>query len=167
MRSKALNRTAGCVLPGPGTRSTRHACSIDLRFARKDAEAVLRAHKVLAQWMERTGTGSVEFRQPEEETVDAILEIAAHGTHQIGTARMATSPDKGVVDANLKAFGIDNLYVASSAVFPTSGQCNPTLSIAAFSMRLAAHLCVPSDAPAPRRDAGKTQRIETDHAELA
>lgn len=114
---------------------------IDYRFARADAEAVLRAHLQLAGWLERTGTGSVEFRQPIEETVDAILAIAAHGTHQIGTARMAAGPEGGVVDADLRCFGIDNLYLASSAAFPTSGQCNPTLTIAAFAVRLADHLC--------------------------
>jgi choline dehydrogenase-like flavoprotein len=53
---------------------------------------------------------------------------------------MAERPEDGVVDANLRCFGVDNLWVASSAVFPTSGQCNPTLSIAAFACRLAAHL---------------------------
>jgi exopolysaccharide biosynthesis WecB/TagA/CpsF family protein len=120
--------------------------AIDYRFARADAEAVLRAHLRLSDWMERTGIGRVELRQPEEETVDAILAIAAHGTHQIGTARMAATPSEGVVDRDLRCFGIDNLYVASSAVFPTSGQCNPTLGIAAFSLRLAEHLSTPAAA---------------------
>jgi choline dehydrogenase-like flavoprotein len=113
---------------------------IDYRFARADAEAVFRAHQGLAAWMARTGVGTVTYRQPEADTVDAILALAAHGTHQIGTARMGAGPDEGVVDRDLRCFGLDNLYVASSAVFPTSGQCNPTLSIAAFSIRLAEHL---------------------------
>jgi len=120
---------------------------IDYRYVRADAEAVYRAHLQLADWLERTGTGTVEFRQPPDRTVDAILAIAAHGTHQIGTARMAASPADGVVDGDLRCFGIDNLYVASSAVFPTSGQCNPTLTIAALSARLADHLCAPAGAP--------------------
>ncbi len=114
---------------------------IDYRFARADAEAVWRAHEHLAGWLERTGAGRLEYRQAPEKTVDAILAIASHGTHQIGTARMAARQEDGVVDENLRCFGIDNLYVASSAVFPTSGQCNPTLSIAAFAVRLAEHLC--------------------------
>lgn len=113
---------------------------IDYRFARADTEAVARAHAVLADWLTRTGVGQLEYRQPPEETADAILALAAHGTHQIGTARMAARPEDGVVDENLRCFGVDNLYVASSATFPTSGQCNPTLSIAAFAVRLAEHL---------------------------
>jgi choline dehydrogenase-like flavoprotein len=118
---------------------------IDYRFTRADAEAVARSHAVLADWLTRTGVGQLEYRQPPEETVDAILALAAHGTHQIGTARMAARPEDGVVDQTLRCFGVDNLYVASSATFPTSGQCNPTLSIAAFAVRLAEHLAARHD----------------------
>lgn len=125
---------------------------IDYRFARADAEAVFRAHKLLAAWMERNGVGTVEYRQSEDETVDAILALASHGTHQIGTARMAAAPEDGVVDRDLKCFGVDNLYVASSAAFPTSGQCNPTLSIAAFSVRLAEHLAGKENGGVPPQD---------------
>lgn len=113
---------------------------IDYRVARTDAEAIFRAHQLLGAWMKRNGIGTIRYRQPETETIDAILKIAAHGTHQIGTARMADSPDTGVVDRDLRCFGTGNLYALSSAVFPTSGLCNPTLSIAAFAVRLAEHL---------------------------
>jgi choline dehydrogenase-like flavoprotein len=114
--------------------------NIDLRFAREDAEALLETHRELDAWLRQQGLGRIEYHQPENETVDAILEIAAHGTHQIGTARMAASAEEGCVDENLKVFGSDNLWICSSAAFPTSGQCNPTFSIVAFACRLAAHL---------------------------
>jgi choline dehydrogenase-like flavoprotein len=45
-----------------------------------------------------------------------------------------------VVDANLKVHGLENLYVASSSVFPTTGQANSTLLTVAFAVRLAQHL---------------------------
>lgn len=62
------------------------------------------------------------------------------GHHASGTCRMAASPDGGVVDANLKVFGTDNLYVCSNATFPTCTAVNPTLTLTAISMRLGDHL---------------------------
>jgi len=60
--------------------------------------------------------------------------------HHMGTARMAGNPSLGVVDSNLKVFGTDNLYVAGSAVFPSFGYSNPTMTIVALAHRLAGHL---------------------------
>ncbi len=53
---------------------------------------------------------------------------------------MGTSPDDGVCDSNQKVFGLDNLYLASSSVFPHFGAAAPTLTIAALALRLAGHL---------------------------
>jgi choline dehydrogenase-like flavoprotein len=60
--------------------------------------------------------------------------------HHIGTARMGSSPAEGVVDPHLEVFGAPGLYVASSAVFPTGGASNPTLTILALTLRLAERL---------------------------
>jgi choline dehydrogenase-like flavoprotein len=60
--------------------------------------------------------------------------------HHIGTARMSDSPREGVVDRNSRVHGIGNLYIAGSAVFPTSGHSNPTLTILALCFRLLDHI---------------------------
>jgi choline dehydrogenase-like flavoprotein len=64
----------------------------------------------------------------------------ASAAHHLGTVRMADSPERGVVDANLRVFGIDNLYVCDASVFATAGSVNPSLTITALALRLAAHL---------------------------
>ena len=64
----------------------------------------------------------------------------ADSYHHIGTTRMATDPNSGVVDDNCQVFGTQGLYVAGSSVFPTSGYANPTLTIVALSLRLASHI---------------------------
>lgn len=122
---------------------------IDLRFSRADAEGVFAAHRALDAWLRRNRLGRVVYRQPEEETVDEILRISAHGTHQIGTARMADHPSQGAVDPDLRCFGTDNLYHCSAAAFPTSGQGNPVFATVALACRLAAHLAQPKVAGAP------------------
>ena len=65
---------------------------------------------------------------------------ASDGYHQVGTTRMGEDPAESVVDPNLKVHGLDNLFVASSSVFPTSGQANSTLLAVAFGMRLTSQL---------------------------
>ena len=114
--------------------------SIDLQFHRDDAAAISRAHDALSGWLSDTGLGRIAFRQGLDATPDAIMAKASHGTHQIGIVRMGRSRQEGVVDRDLRCFDVDNLFVASSAVFPTSGQANPTLSIVALAARLADNL---------------------------
>ncbi len=62
------------------------------------------------------------------------------GFHHMGGTRMAATPAQGVVDANCKVFGVDNLYVGGSSVFPTGGHTNPTYSIVQLALRLGDHL---------------------------
>lgn len=57
--------------------------------------------------------------------------------HIIGTLRMGTNARSSVVDGELRSHDHPNLFVSGSAVFPTSATANPTLTIAALSLRLA------------------------------
>jgi choline dehydrogenase-like flavoprotein len=53
---------------------------------------------------------------------------------------MSKDANDGVVDVNCKIHGVDNLFVASSSIFVTSGQANSTFMIVAFALRLADYL---------------------------
>lgn len=55
----------------------------------------------------------------------------------MGTTRISGSPRTGVVNTECRVHGLHNLYVAGSGPFCTSGYANPTMMIAAFSIRLA------------------------------
>ena len=57
--------------------------------------------------------------------------------HHMGTTRMAHNAAGGVVDSNLQVFGLANMYVAGSSVFPTTDIVNPTLNLTALTARLA------------------------------
>ena len=56
--------------------------------------------------------------------------------HHMGTTRMGHTAAQGVVDGDCRVFGIDNLFIAGSSVFRTSGHANPTLSIVQLALRL-------------------------------
>jgi choline dehydrogenase-like flavoprotein len=60
--------------------------------------------------------------------------------HHMGTTRMHDDPAQGVVDANARVHGVENLHIAGSSVFPTCGFANPTYTIVALTLRLADHL---------------------------
>jgi len=61
--------------------------------------------------------------------------------HPMGATRMHPDPREGVVDADCRVHGIENVFVAGSSVFPTGhGYANPTLSIIALAVRLGEHL---------------------------
>ena len=55
--------------------------------------------------------------------------------HHMGTCRMGNDPDASVVDRNLKAHDLENLYIVGGSVFVTGGTANPTLTIAALALR--------------------------------
>jgi choline dehydrogenase-like flavoprotein len=110
---------------------------VDLRFHQTDAWSVVRTHELFSQWLTRTGFGHLEWNMPAAQRINAVLAQAKHGTHQIGTIRMGASRNDGVVDRNLRTFDSANLFVVSTAVLPTSGQANPTLTAIALAMRLA------------------------------
>jgi choline dehydrogenase-like flavoprotein len=62
------------------------------------------------------------------------------GHHHMGTTSMSAEPKDGVVDANLRCHGIDNLFIAGSSVYPTSSFVNPTTTVLALALRLADQL---------------------------
>ncbi|TBA52708.1 GMC oxidoreductase [Rhizobium ruizarguesonis] len=60
--------------------------------------------------------------------------------HAASVCRMSENEKEGVVDADLRVHGIDNLYVISNAVFPNIGAINPTLTLTALALKLGDHL---------------------------
>jgi choline dehydrogenase-like flavoprotein len=122
--------------------------SIDLRFTDQDVQSVVDSHELLDRALQENGIGRLQYLYPPEELHERVYAQAADGYHQAGTTRMGEDARQSVVDANLKAHGVENLFVASSSVFPTSGQANSTLLAVAFGVRLAHHLHVQKADPA-------------------
>ncbi len=79
--------------------------------------------------MRKNGIGEIIKGEGPVSYVDA--------SHHLGTARMSTKAEDGVVDRHCRVHEIDNLFIAGSAVFPTGGHANPTLTLLALTLRLA------------------------------
>ena len=60
--------------------------------------------------------------------------------HLVGGARMGSSPESSVVDANQRSWAVPNLFIADGSVCPTQGSANPALTIMSLASRLAARM---------------------------
>ena len=83
----------------------------------------------------------VRQRIPNSALAGGVREAeVAWSRHHQGACRMGTNPRSSVVDRDLRVHESPNLYVCGSEVFSTGGAMQPSLSIAALSLRLADHL---------------------------
>lgn len=111
---------------------------VDWKYLPEDIESIRRSLKLFVQEINQSGLATFEFN--DEQLEEDLTRFGAYGGHHIGTTRMGNTPATSVVDANCKIHHVDNLYIASASVFPTSSQANPTLTIVAMSLRLADHI---------------------------
>ena len=117
---------------------------IDWRASELDWLTLSSMLRELRRALETSGCGTIEY-DAERLDHDAHASVVPMGGHHIGTARMSETPSLGVVNANGRVHHVENLYVAGSATFPTSGQANPMLTIVAMALRLAEHLAIRLD----------------------
>jgi hypothetical protein len=119
---------------------------VDWHLREEDKRTAVKAIDLLRDHLERMG--STRFRiltdlsgGAERWSFGRVETALATGDHHMGCIRMSVSPDDGIVNTDCRFHRIDNLYAAGSAIFPTSGYANPTLTIVALALRLADHLC--------------------------
>ena len=86
-----------------------------------------------------TVLGGLGAQPIENETLDLVPAKLGGVAHEVGTLRMSGT-GSGVVDADLKFHAYDNLYACDNSVFASSPAANPSLTLAALSLRLAQHL---------------------------
>jgi choline dehydrogenase-like flavoprotein len=60
--------------------------------------------------------------------------------HPSGTCRFGDDPSQSVLDRDCRAHDLENLYVVDASFMPRSGAVNPSLTIAANALRVAAHI---------------------------
>jgi choline dehydrogenase-like flavoprotein len=90
--------------------------------------ALERANEIQRRILEELGV-DIEWSVGPENTGPAF--------HHMGTTRMGEDASESVVDADCRTHDLSNLWLVGSSVFPTGGAMNPTLTIAALSLRAA------------------------------
>ncbi|ORA17746.1 GMC oxidoreductase [Mycobacterium arosiense] len=87
------------------------------------------------------------FLQQMKEVLEPFRKITLRGAednkavaHVCGTCRFGIDPTSSVLNQHNRAHEVDNLYVVDSSFFPSSAGLNPSLTIAANALRVAAHV---------------------------
>lgn len=105
-----------------------------------DLKTVRTSAKIFGRYLADANLGRVRLEPWVLGEADYPVDDELAGYHHMGGTRMAASSSDGIVDANCKVFGQDNLYIAGSSVFASGGYANPTLTIVQLAVRLAEHL---------------------------
>ena len=112
--------------------STRDACGlavprIRFRYGENERKMALHAQTAIREVVEALG-----FRLIAAD--DALL---APGTraHELGSARMGTSPNNSVLNGFNQCWDIKNLFVTDGSCFPSAGYKGPTLTVMALTAR--------------------------------
>jgi len=112
--------------------------NINLRCTTQDVESVIKAHQYWDEHLRKHGCGYLKYLTDDPEA--SVWNQAGDGFHQVGTTRMSEDPKDGVLGKNCNVHGFDDLFVASSSNFVTSGQANSTFMIVAFALKLVDYL---------------------------
>jgi choline dehydrogenase-like flavoprotein len=122
---------------------------VQFRWNPLDIQSVLRSQELMQEAFAAAGLGTLRLARRGD--LPLLAQMTAH--HPSGTTRMSSDPRRGVVDAECRVHGIENLFVASSSVFPTSSFAPPTLTVLALALRVTdtikARLAVPVRAVQP------------------
>jgi choline dehydrogenase-like flavoprotein len=110
----------------------------DWQISERELETI-RQYVLIAQ----RSLAGVALIIPDEDLMSGSSKFLARcddSNHHMGGMRMSTSDSTGIVDTDLRLYGLDNVYICSSAVFPCSGFSNPTHTVLALALRLSDHL---------------------------
>ena len=128
------DRANRVVLGDPVDALGQRKLRIFWKWNEPELRTLRRAQQIFGAEMAAAGIGA--FEPAKENATGSPFEFFSPH-HFMGTTRMHVNPADGVVNADCRVHGVDNLYVAGSSVFPTSGFANPTLTVVALAVRLA------------------------------
>lgn len=90
----------------------------------------------LNDYLKELEVAEIEISEDIHPSNSTFLNTFRDTSHQCGGMRMSKSQEDGVVDEYCKVWGTSNVWIAGSAVFPTSSHANTTLSALALTERI-------------------------------
>jgi len=108
---------------------------LNMYFGELEARTIEKVQQMFAVELGRLGLGRMKIEFDPIKNPEWKKNVGWQ-YHHCGGTRMSNNPETGVVDVDCKVHGVDNLYIAGSSVFPSSGHANPTLNLVALALRL-------------------------------
>ncbi len=139
---QALNRESRVELSDKRDRFGLRQLALDWRLSDIDKRTLRIGAEEMGRAMARHDIGRLHLDPwvTSERAEPPINDESGGSSHHMCTTRMSADPAAGVVDADCRVHGIDNLYIGGSSVFASPGVSNPTFTIVQLALRLAGHL---------------------------
>jgi choline dehydrogenase-like flavoprotein len=135
------NRQSRVYLSADRDELDMHRITLDWRLTSLEKRSIRKLYEFVGQEIGRIGLGRVKLADwLLDENDYSWPSSLGGGWHHMGTTRMHIDPKKGVVDANCKVHGLENLYAAGSSCFTTGGAASPTINLVALAFRLSEHI---------------------------
>ncbi len=109
---------------------------VDWRISEIDYQKIGKLFRILTKSLSKLD-GIRLIDTPE---LDKWKQIHTSAAHHLGGIKVGDSIENSSVDQNLQFHGITNLWICDGSVLPAVGNSNPSLTIIAFSLRLADYL---------------------------
>lgn len=104
-------------------------------WSRKEVDSINQSTEFMAEAFKKSGVGSFVTMR---DLGQGEIPRGGSGFHHMGGTRQSDDPAEGVVDANNRVHGVENLTLIGSSIFPnTVGYANPTLTAVADALRVA------------------------------
>lgn len=128
------------LMDGPPAPDGLPRAGVDWQVDGAEVAAIRDFTLAAGNWLDRQGIARLVLDPGLAAADRGFIDRLTDNNHPCGGLAMSHDPRCGVVDPNLRVHGADNLFVASAAVYPSSGHANCTLTLLALAARLAAHL---------------------------
>jgi choline dehydrogenase-like flavoprotein len=119
---------------------------LDWRLTERDIHTMRSAAEIVGRSLAAQDYGRLKIRDWLRAEPADVPQLDEEGDHEVAihhhlcTTRMSADPRTGVVDADCRVHGIDNLHISGGSVFATGGFANPTYPVVQLALRLGDHL---------------------------
>ena len=121
----------------------RHLPVLQWSWSAQEIDSINRSADLIADAFNKTGIGTFVTMR---ELGQGKIPRAGSGFHHMGGTRQSDDPASGVVNADNRVHGVENLTLIGTSIFPnTVGYANPTLTAIADALRVADRFVHPAD----------------------